>query len=89
MSALKVLAALFLAAMLATPAAADDDRPPTPEERTAIEAKLRAEGFVRWDDIELDNGLWEVDDAISSDGREFDLKLNPETLEIVQRELDD
>ncbi|MFN4295245.1 MAG: PepSY domain-containing protein [Brevundimonas sp.] len=89
MSALRLLAALSLTAALATPAMADDDRPPTAEERTAIEAKLRAEGFVRWEDIELDDGLWEVDDAVTRDGREYDLKLRPGTLEIVRRDLDD
>lgn len=74
---------------VALPAFADDDRPPTPEERAAIEARLRAEGFVRWDDIERDDGLWEVDDARRPDGREYDLKLRPGSLEIVRRDPQD
>ena len=78
---------IFLAsAALALAAPADDDRPPTPQERAAIEAKLRAEGFVRRDDIELDDGLWEVDDARRPDGREYDLKLRPGSLEVVRRD---
>lgn len=78
---------IFLAsAALALAAPADDDRPPTSQERAAIEAKLRAEGFVRWDDIELDDGLWEVDDARRADGREYDLKLRPGSLEVVRRD---
>lgn len=78
---------IFLAsAALALAAPADDDRPPTPQERAAIEAKLRAEGFVRWDDIELDDGLWEIDDARRADGREYDLKLRPGSLEVVRRD---
>ena len=85
-------AALTAAAALAAAGAAQaKDRDPTPQERTQIEAKLRAEGYVQWDDIELedDNGLWEVDDAKTKDGRKFDLRLKPGSLEIVSRRADD
>lgn len=88
MNVVQGLAILSLASAVVTPAWADDDRPPTPEERAAIEQVLRAEGFVRWDDIELDDAVWEVDDARTADGREFDLKLRPGTLEILRREPD-
>ncbi len=57
-------------------ALADDDRAPNPDERARIEQVLRAEGYTRWDEIELDDGVWEVDDAIAADGREHDLKLD-------------
>jgi len=75
-------------AMLASPALAD--RAPTQEERTAIEAKLKAEGFTKWESIELedDESVWEVDDALASDGREYDLELRFGTLEIVDRDAD-
>ncbi len=76
------------AALLASPALAD--RAPTPEERAAIEAKLKAEGFTRWESIELedDESVWEVDDAVAADGREYDLDLEPGTLEILKRDPD-
>jgi uncharacterized membrane protein YkoI len=76
------------AALIASPALAD--RAPTPEERAAIEAKLRAEGFTRWESIELedDESVWEVDDAVAADGREYDLDLEPGTLEILKRDPD-
>jgi len=85
-SALLTLAAAV--ALLASPALAD--RAPTPEERTAIEAKLKAEGFTRWESIELedDESVWEVDDAVAADGREYDLDLKPGTLEILKRDPD-
>lgn len=86
--AILVPAALMLA--VATPALADRD--PTPEERVRIEAALQAEGFTRWDDIELeDDGpvhVWEVDDAVGADGREYDLKLDVATLAIIERDPD-
>ena len=47
--ALLTLAAAI--ALLASPAFAD--RAPTQEERVAVEANLRAEGFTRWESIEL------------------------------------
>lgn len=75
--------------MAATPALADD-RAPTAGERAAIEQILSAEGFVGWDEIEFDDdGYWEVDDARTSDGRQYDLKLAAETYEIVERDLED
>ena len=83
-----LLALAAAAALLASPALAD--RAPTPEERAAIEAKLRAEGFTRWESIELedDESVWEVDDAVAADGREYDLDLEPGTLEILKRDPD-
>ena len=74
--------------LLASPAFAD--RAPTPEERAAIEAKLKADGFTKWESIELedDESVWEVDDAVAADGREYDLHLKPGTLEILKRDPD-
>jgi hypothetical protein len=80
-----ICAALALP-LSASPALAD--REPTPEERTRIEAALREQGFVEWEEIELDDGMWEVDDARSAAGEEFDLKLDPTTLRIVARDRD-
>ncbi|AMK23161.1 hypothetical protein K426_11095 [Sphingobium sp. TKS] len=75
----------------ATPALAD--RAPTAQERTAIEAVLKANGFASWEEIELDDDgpRWEVDDARTTNraAGKFDLKLTPETLQIVKRERDD
>ena len=83
---LLALSAAF--ALLASPALAD--RAPNAEERAAIEAKLEAEGFTRWEGIELedDESVWEVDDAVGADGREYDLELRFGTLEIVDRDAD-
>jgi len=67
------------------------DRPPTPEERSRIETFLHNQGFTRWGNIELDEDgdVWEIDDAFASDGRKYDLKLDPDTLAIIQHEADD
>ena len=78
-----------LTAILSLPMVANaDDRNPTPEERVQIEESLRAAGYVTWEEIEFDDGMWEVDDAKKEgDSREFDLKLDPQTIEItVERE---
>lgn len=86
----RITAALCGAAVLALPAfsAMADDREPTAEERTQIEAALREAGFTSWEEIELDDGRWEVDDARHSDGQEYDLKLDME-YKIVSRHQDD
>lgn len=64
------------------------DRPPTAEERARIEAAVRAAGFKSWEEIEFDDGVWEVDDAIDADGKEWDLKLDPTTYAIIKRSRD-
>lgn len=75
--------ALFMAPALA-------DRAPDATERAAIENKLKAEGYTRWEEIELedDGSKWEVDDAVHADGKTYDLDLKPGTLEIIKRDLD-
>jgi hypothetical protein len=78
---------LVLAAAMAVPALADRD--PTAEERSRIEAYLRSEGFRDWGPIELDDEAWEVEGAMPEDSDEgYDLKLDPTTLEIIEREED-
>ncbi len=62
------------------------ERRPTPGERAHVEAALLAQGFQRWEEIQLDDGLWQVDEAVTFDGREYDLKLDPYTLVIVERD---
>jgi hypothetical protein len=64
------------------------ERAHSPEERFRIETVLRNEGFTRWGKIELDDddGVWEIDDAHASDGHRYDLRLHPDTLEIITRE---
>ena len=76
------------AALLASPALAD--RPPNAQERAAVERVLKANGFLSWEEIELDDDgpRWEVDDARVRDGRRYDIKINPRTMRIVRRELD-
>jgi hypothetical protein len=69
---------------------ADDDRFPTAAELTRIEATLKAAGFTSWEEVEFDDGLWEVDDARKGDSRqEFDLKIDPESFRIASERRDD
>lgn len=86
-----LVATLGLAALPALPvmSARADDRPPTAEERRQIEAALRRHGFVRWGKIELDDGRWEVDDAVREDGRKYELELSTVDFSIVKLERDD
>lgn len=86
--ALRWISAAAFLAVAGQPVLAD--RAPTPEERSRIEAVLRQQGFTRWDDIEFDDDgpAWEVDDAVGTDGRSFDLKLDPNNLSIIKRDPD-
>jgi len=76
----------IVAALIAVPAQADEEA--GPEDRARIAEALRAAGYESFEEIELDDGVWEVDDAIGSDGREYDLELDPETLEIIRKDGD-
>ena len=83
-----ILAApLALIATFASAPALADDRPPTAEERTRIEAALTADGYTSWGSIELDDDrVWEVDDARDAEGKEWDLDLDMQSLAIVKRD---
>ncbi len=76
---------LIVAVAALQPALAD--RAPTSEERTRIEATLKAEGFQKWEEIELDDGKWEIDEAVAADGRKYDLEVDPNTYAVVTRKL--
>jgi hypothetical protein len=84
MKAAAILCGLALAAAAISPARADRD--PTDQERARIEEFLRSQGFEDWGPIELDDEAWEVEGAESaSTGEGYDLKLDPTTLEIIER----
>lgn len=82
------VAGLVVALGLASLSPAQAGRAPTDEERSRIEVALRQEGFSKWDEIELEDGVWEVDDAVGADGKSFDVKLDPGTLAIIERKAD-
>lgn len=90
---MRVLAPVLAAgamAIAASPAFAKD-RPPTDQERTALEKVLRAEGFVSWEEIEYDDDrplrqpVWDIDDARTKDGKVFDVKIEPGSLKVLRR----
>ena len=83
----QIVLGLLLAAGVA-PGQVLADRAPTPQERSRIETVLRSQGFTRWGKIELDDEehTWEIDGARASDGHRYELRLHPETLEIITRE---
>jgi len=68
-----------------TPASARDV--PDASELSAIEEKLRAEGFISWDEIgrEENGPCWEVGCAGRADGSRYDLKLRRRSLEMFAR----
>jgi hypothetical protein len=85
-----ILLGLVLTAGILWPRQVLADRAPSPEERSRIETMLRNQGFTHWGKIELDDesDAWEIDDAHASDGHRYDLRLHPDTLEILTREPD-
>lgn len=83
------LAISFAAAAGVFAGQAEAGRAPTDQERKSIGIELKAKGFVSWGEIEMDDGLWEVDDAKSQSGLEYELKVDPDTYLIVKRERDD
>jgi Peptidase propeptide and YPEB domain len=83
-----LLALVVAAAPLLAAPPASAGRAPSAEERVQVETALRNLGFVRWKEIEFENGVWEVDDARAADGRDYDLKLRPGTFEVIERKAD-
>lgn len=86
---MKSLPLLAAASLFAAAPAFAEDRAPNADERTKIEAALKADGFTTWGDIELDDGrVWEIDDARHSDGKEYDVDIDPATYAILKRDPD-
>ena len=78
--------ALGLAFAVVAIAPARADRDPTAAEEARISEFLRSQGFSDWEYIELDDEAWEVEGAMPEDSDEgYDLKLDPTTLEIIER----
>lgn len=82
---LKLVAAAAILAFAVPVGASADDRRPEGAELAAITDALVAQGYSSWDGIEWDDGMWEVDDAKLSDGREYDLEVDPNTLQVVRQ----
>ena len=82
---LKLPATLALATVVsgAYPALADQKLPG--DQQAKVEEFLKREGFTKWKEIELDDGMVEVDDAIDANGKQFDLRLDPQSFAITKR----
>lgn len=79
----------FAAAVLAlTSASAFAGRAPSAAERADIDYALSAQGYSSWGEIEWDDGRWEIDNALDSDGKRYDLKLD-QNLTVRESERDD
>jgi len=50
-----------------------------------VQATLRAQGFTHWKSLVLDNGTWEVDDAINTAGKQFDLRIDDASQKITSQ----
>jgi hypothetical protein len=62
------------------------DRDASAEEATRIGQALREAGFERHGRIRLEDGLWDVDNAVAADGSRFDLTLEPDSFRILHRD---
>jgi hypothetical protein len=78
-------AVLLLASLLILSSPSIAGRAPNIEEREKVEAVLKKEGFVKWGEIEFEDDAWHVEDAQAPDGREYDLTLDSQSLEITER----
>lgn len=83
-----VTLAATVALMTAAATAAHADRWPNKAERASITGVLKANGFVSWGEIELDDGRWEVDNARHQSGRVYDLDIRSGRIVNREREWD-
>lgn len=79
------LALALLAAPALAPAAHAADRRPTEAEASRITEVLRAQGYRDWRGIEMDDGIWEVDDAVGPDGSRRDVRVTPDDYKVIAR----
>jgi hypothetical protein len=88
MTRISLAAAILASTSLFAGFAFADGRPPTPEETTSISEALTKAGFTKWGKIELDDGKWEVDDAIGADGKKYDVDLSIAGFAIIKKKID-
>jgi hypothetical protein len=82
--------ALGIATLLSGEAAfaEEDERAATPEEEASILGALEAQGYSGVDDIEVDDGRFELD-AISPSGQAVDLELDLVSFEILKETVEE
>jgi hypothetical protein len=85
---MKRVIVLAVVALASAPLLADHDRPPTAEERARIMQALESMGYKSVGEIEIEGTRVEVDDAIHTDGKRYDLELDATTLKLIHKELD-
>lgn len=88
MTRIKIAAAILASSAFIAGVAFADGRPPTAEETSAISAALTKAGFSKWGKIEFDDGKWEVDDAIGTDGKKYEVDLSASDLSVIKKEID-
>lgn len=84
----KFILACAVYAGLASSATASE-RAPTANESAAISSALNTLGYSSWGSIELDDGKWEVDNAVHSDGKVYDVDLRLSDLAVIKKDLED
>lgn len=83
-----VAAAFFAAAAYADDAAHRTASPPLAVTQEQAIATAKAQGMVRVEDIELDDGKWEVEGRTES-GREIEVDVSARTGEVLRIDYDD
>jgi hypothetical protein len=79
------LALALLTAPVLAPDAAAADRRPNEAEAGRISEVLRAQGYRDWRGVEMDDGIWDVDDAVAADGTRRDVRVTPDDYKIIAR----
>lgn len=84
----KIIVACAVVAGFASSAIASE-RAPTTAESAAISSALNTLGYSSWGSVELDDGKWEVDNAVHSDGKVYDVDLRLSDLSVIKKDLED
>jgi hypothetical protein len=88
MTRIRTAAAVLAATCFAAGLAMADGRAPTAEETTAVSAALTKAGFSKWGKIEFDDGKWEIDNAVGTDGKMYDVDLSATDFSVIKKEID-
>jgi hypothetical protein len=78
------LAAVAILMLVAAPVHAG--RVAAVEERPQVEGTLRSLGLTDWDEIEIEEGIWEIDNGRTADGRVYGLVGRADSFHLIERE---
>lgn len=79
-----IASSIVLAGLLWSGVAAAEQSLPS-DKQSEVESHLRSDGYSKWDEIGMADGVIKVDNAVDASGKKWDLQLDPKTMKVENK----